>query len=358
MGRVNYGHKTQTEKFTELIRQASVSIITIIPAFKNQYIEDVLLSLERQTIQPDKIIFSDDSPDRSVLKKIESFLDGKSEDFQAKIILTTGPRQGAHANISNLLDEYVNNSYKYFHILFDDDVLSEKFYEMHLYGLEKYDLGISINKRHFIDTNQRILNINQYPGLINMNTSKFLVLDKLFLYKSIIPSTTNWLGENSNCIASTRLKEIFKNMSFGDNIIYCGLGDVGGFLSISDKESLIFINEYLSGYRQSPHQNTSNLTSETFQAGLWAWVPISIHGYKLNLITENEFQESLIAIKNRIKAINKSHKGILDEAFDMLVKNDANSKEFFISQWNNYLSSFGEGKLVLKLNSIINSNSK
>jgi glycosyltransferase involved in cell wall biosynthesis len=71
-----------------------MSIVTVIPAYKSQYIEDVLSSLEKQTVQPDRIIFSDDSKDNSVVKKIEHLLNKKSPEFQSKIILKEGPKKG------------------------------------------------------------------------------------------------------------------------------------------------------------------------------------------------------------------------------------------------------------------------
>jgi hypothetical protein len=221
---------------------------------------------------------------------------------------------------------------------------------MHLFGLKKYGLGISVNKRHFIDVNRNIININQYPGLLNINSSEFLVLDKLFLYKSVLPTTNNWLGEFTNCLASIRHKEIFKQTIFDDGLNYYGLNDIGTFLRISDKEPLIFINHYLSGFRQSPYQNTSNLNSLSLKAGVWAWVLIAIHGYQSNLISATEFKQSLASIKDRKEMMFHDSDGPLDQALNNLILSEIERGESFILEWTRFLNTFSDGRQALGFN--------
>lgn len=241
----------------------------------------------------------------------------------------------------------MDSAHQYFHILLDDDLISEKFYEMHLLGLKKYGLGISVNKRHFVDVNRNIININQYPGLLNINSSEFLLLDKLLLYKSVLPTATNWLGELTNCLVSTRHKELFKQTIFDDGLNYYGLDDIGTFLRISDKEPLIFINRYLSGFRQSPHQNTSNLASASLKAGVWAWVLIAIHGYQSSLITTAEFKQSLMSIRHRKELMFRDSDGPLDQALHTLILGEFDGGDSFIIQWKKFLASFSEGRQAL-----------
>jgi hypothetical protein len=115
-----------------------MSLITLIPAFKVNYFEETLHSLSRQSVLPDKIIISDDSKNGAVIEYADRLLKTKMANLQDKVILIEGPKEGAHTNIVSLIDGFIENLEDRFHVLFDDDILSDKFYEMHNIAFNKY----------------------------------------------------------------------------------------------------------------------------------------------------------------------------------------------------------------------------
>jgi hypothetical protein len=327
-----------------------MSLITLIPAFKVNYFEETLHSLSRQSVLPDKIIISDDSKNGAVIEYADRLLKTKMANLQDKVILIEGPKEGAHTNIVSLIDGFIENLEDRFHVLFDDDILSDKFYEMHNIAFNKYQCGLTINKRHFIDVNNKIIPINQYPGLIDMINSDYLIMHSLFLNKSTVPLATNWLGEYSNCVISAKYKDIVKMASFSEGYSYYGLEDIGNFLKIAETEPIAFINQYLSGFRQSPHQNTTNLSSKTLHAGVWAWAIIAIHAHNNSFITDIEFLQAIRSVNDRQKVMLKDYYYVeLDCALSGLTQGGHNSKDIFTSAWNKFLSSFDEGLVAIKV---------
>ena len=90
-----------------------MEITTLIPAYKPKYLIDLLQSFRNQTVKPAQIFISDDSPDRSFIKMLNS---EPLKDLIKDLNITSfqGPQLGAYNNIRHLMHLY-NKSTKYFY---------------------------------------------------------------------------------------------------------------------------------------------------------------------------------------------------------------------------------------------------
>jgi hypothetical protein len=330
-----------------------MAIITLIPAYKKDFIEDVLECLSAQTVKPDKIYLSDDSPENLITTLVDELLKDKFHNIRERLTFVNGPKKGAHANISSMINQFIVNEEDYFHIFLDDDLISNTFYEMHLRALQNTNAYLSINKRHFVNFKREILALNQYPSLITKLNLEFINLGKNFLYKSTVPKTLNWVGEYTNLVYSAKTKNILLTQSFDDGLIFYGLGDIGSVLNIIEKFDVVFINNTLSAFRQSEVQGTSNITSPSHQAGIWAWAEIALHAFNYKYISNLEFQNSLKNTLYRYKLIHLTTNNSFLNIVEDLILNKPNSKFKFNATWISFLESFPDGKSALKFRSQI-----
>ena len=122
-----------------------MDIVTLIPAFKPQYLPDLLNSLRLQSRPTRKIIFSDDSPDGAYRATLMS--DAFAPLRQGlDIECHEGPRRGGYPNVLRLLDIWAGSS-ALVHVLLDDDVIYPEFYERHLVAHASAHFSCTISRR-------------------------------------------------------------------------------------------------------------------------------------------------------------------------------------------------------------------
>lgn len=327
-----------------------MTFVTLVPACKPQFFPQALDCLERQDLLPGRIIVSDDSPDGSVIAATRRWLEAKPDSRIADLVeCVEGPRQGAHANIVALMThEHVERS-DYFHVCFDDDVLDRAFYRIHVETLARHPDCLSVNKRHIIDPHGVILDDNHYPAFVNDARQGMLLLDERVAYSSTVPAMTNWFGELTNCMFPVRCRHVLDRMHFDDGICYYGLGDIGAVLRLSHTGQVVFVNRYLSGFRQSSLHTTAKRTSNVCLASLWAWWAIAIHARRTRRISTLEYERFLRPFRS---AVRKSTGGLATDgmrrAFAGHGRDLQAAEDDFLAEWRAFLDGFTEGRLALR----------
>lgn len=136
-----------------------LKLLTVIPTWNNeQFIEQTLESLSRQTLKPDRVIVSDDwSTDRTV-EIVRNF-----KGITCDVIPSTPPL-GQFQNFNRCLDLAAEARTEYLQILHADDIIEPKFYETMtdlLSNCNGFGLAWCIDER--IDENGKFLSISGKP---------------------------------------------------------------------------------------------------------------------------------------------------------------------------------------------------
>ncbi len=309
-------------------------IATLIPAYKTDYLADLLQSLVLQTYKKFSVIISDDSPDNRVTQML---LSPEFSKFTQQLNLTIidGPKLGKnHENIRHLLNVW-NNQTELVHFLFDDDVIYPTFYAMHARVHLQSDTTLSVSKRWYADANGMPIEPQLIPenfGNLNVNV---LNISQLDLATSTIPNCNNWLGEYSNVVFKSSAVGMLSTLSVDDVSIY-GLGDIGSFIFASD--NVLWINEYLGFFRRHGQQITGQIDNPSFKAGHLAWVSLAIVALNRRLIDLSGFHNTL-SIMHRAIA-NRYPDEIEMMQFNRLIADlilNIDKTPDFLSEWKNFI---------------------
>jgi hypothetical protein len=263
-------------------------LMTLIPAFKPEFLDKTLSSVHSQSIRPSCVLISDDSQN-SIFVKLHNANHYKTCFPNLNIQVIEGPKTGAPSNLLNLI-RHAKGKAKYFHFLFDDDVIFPEFYNEHLRVLQAAVANCTISRRWIIDEMGAVINSTSSPFV--PNSSKYLKLEAKLLFETIIPNINNWLGEFSNAVMDDEALKLLEDGRL-DGIPYIGLWDVGLFLQTAEEKNLILIDNYLSGFRQSSASITSSKTSNLFKLAILAWLPLASYGYSKKYISKDQFLNCL-----------------------------------------------------------------
>lgn len=327
-----------------------MTFVTLIPAYKPHFFPQALDCLESQALLPGRIIVSDDSPDGAVIAATRSWLEAKPDARIASIIeCVVGPRQGTHANILSLLaHEHVQRS-DFFHVFFDDDVLDRDFYGTHMEALSQHSGCLSVNKRRIVDHHGVIIDVNHYPDFINAARDATLRLDEPTAYSSTMPAMINWFGELTNCMFPEHCRHVLARMHFDDGICYYGLGDIGVVLEMSQAGRVVFVNRYLSGFRQSGVHTTAQRTSNVCVASVWAWWAIAIHARRTRRVSRIDYERFLGAFRPAVRKLGGGPAADgMRRAFARHGRDLPAAEADFLAAWRAFLESFPEGRHALR----------
>jgi len=306
----------------------SEMLITLIPAYKTQYIAELLLSLTTQTYKNFKVIISDDSPNAEVTALISQ---PQFAPLLKKLNLEViaGPKQGSFANVVNLLNRW-NQSTPYVHILFDDDLIYPTFYQQHLMAHTKANVGTSVSYRWVGNEHAVPVSSPALPAFLDENDASVLLVDADQLFQSVVPDCTNWLGEFSNTVYSADVILKIKAQSL-NGIPYHGLGDIGLLLQASLSSKTAIIKQHLGVFRMNPHQNTGNFSSISFRCAYVAWIALALSSYELGKIDVTQAKRAIDKIGS---AIHHHFQGV-DEMLDFV-----RLQQRYAVGTDNYKSSF------------------
>ncbi|WP_322052522.1 glycosyltransferase family A protein [Paraburkholderia bannensis] len=255
-----------------------MTITTLIPAFKPKYLRDLLIALQHQTLRPERIIVSDDSPDRAFRTLLLSE-PLKSATASMNIEVIDGPRAGGLANCRHLLKAW-NGSTELVHLLFDDDVIYPDFYAAHRDAHASGQFDCSISRRWTALESGQPVGQLPAPDAIAKHPHRVLSLQSDLVFMTTIPGCNNWFGEFSNAVLNRDAAAMMMDTRLA-GISYEGLGDVGMFLAASLKKPLCLINEPLGYFRTNPAQATQQTSSHAFRLGILAWAALAIGGMRV-----------------------------------------------------------------------------
>lgn len=280
------------------MRHEPVHVTTLIPAFKHEFFEQLLVALNAQVVKPDRIIISDDSKEDLFLSSV-----GKTafrELFEGlNIEIVQGPKKGQYANFRHLV-KLLTDEDTCFHILCDDDIIDPGFYQMHRKAQASSDALCSFSKRRIARANGLTTSAGHYPPAITRSRHKMMLLETEFLYRSTLPAMNNWLGEFSNTVLKNDAISFFLQPSL-NGICHYGLYDLGIFLRASEQNGSILINEYLGAFRQSPSQYSSQTGSPTYRSSILAWIALSIAAYRGGRLTKEQLFSCAATATNVLK---------------------------------------------------------
>ncbi|MEX3956106.1 glycosyltransferase family 2 protein [Trinickia sp. EG282A] len=315
-----------------------MKITTIIPAYKAKYLHDLLIALYHQTVRPERVIFSDDSPDRAFHAELQS--DAlKAATAGMNIEVVDGPRAGAFANCRHLLKVW-NGSTPLAHLLLDDDVIYPDFYERHLAVHAMGGVDCTVSRRWTAVESGQPVGRLPVPEQVRLHGERAFLLAPEFLFSTTIPTCNNWLGELSNAVFNHDTAALLDDPRLA-GISFEGLGDIGLFLSASLKKPVGFLNEPLGYFRLSPSQNSQVRSTRDFKQGRLAWIALGLAALRLNKLGRDQASQ---CFGTSAGLIMNDYAGVEDMAafcdlLPGLVRCEPAACERFVEIWHAFLAS-------------------
>ena len=311
-------------------------ITTLVPAYKVQYIAQLLSCLASQNYKKFRVIISDDSPNNEVTAVIRQLqMKGLASGLSLSIV--EGPKKGAHANLLHLLKTW-NNSSPLVHFLFDDDLIYPSFYQMHVTAHTNAKISASVSYRWIGDETGAPAKSPGVPEFIANSNTRIELLNADQLFQTTVPYCMNWLGEFSNSIFTSTAIDLFHEHTLG-GISYYGLWDIGLLLQASLSTDVAIIKEHLGVFRMNPHQNTGNFASVSFRCAYVAWISLALASYGLGKINKEQAAQAIQSISKMISAHFQGAEEMLQfarlhEVFDV---GSAEFKSAFDELWHEML---------------------
>ncbi|MBY0454756.1 MAG: glycosyltransferase family 2 protein [Burkholderiaceae bacterium] len=312
-----------------------MKITTLVPAYKPKYLFELLVSMRNQTVKPEKIIFSDDSPDQSFIY----ILNGdqiKEVTADLNIEVIPGPRSGGWNNFRHLMRIYAGKT-DIFHIQLDDDICYPNFYEQHLKAHAIGYVPCVISRRWTAMESGQPLRDLGVPSAISDHPQRMLSLDANLLFTHTVGMSANWLGEFSNATFRSDMVPELDDASMG-GISFSGLEDLGGFLKASLKAPVGYINEHLGYFRTSAEHNSANPMGRPMKLAHLAYVALAIGCRRLGYISSEQERAIVSALCPIIKQryfLEEDMKEFCD-LMPFLEINSRNSEDLFIEMWGKF----------------------
>jgi hypothetical protein len=319
-------------------RGSDVKITTVIPAYKPKYLHELLTSLYHQTVRPERVIFSDDSPDSAFRTALQSEA-VRSAMAGLNIEVIDGPRAGAFANCRHLLQAW-NGSTRLVHFLLDDDIIYPEFYERHLAVHAAGAVDCSVSRRWTSLEPGLPVGRLPVPEPIARHERRVLSLESGFLFTTTIPSCNNWLGELSHAVFNHEVSGLLDEPRLA-GISFEGLGDIGFFLSASLRKPIGFLTDVLGYFRLNPAQNTQQSSSRDFKAGHLAWIALGLAAQRLGKLHPAQAAQCFRTIGGLIvKRFGDSpDMAPFCELLPALIRGDAAAADRFLGSWQAFIDS-------------------
>ncbi len=267
-----------------------MKIATLVPAYKPQYLVELLTSLRHQTVKPEFILFSDDSPDQAFIASLNNE-PLKSLIAPMNVRAVPGPRQGAYNNFRHLLDVWAGET-ELFHMLLDDDIIYPGFYEQHLLAHQTGRIGCSVSRRWTAtESGQPTMDL-PVPTAIKTHPNRMLSLTPDVLFPTTVGASGNWLGEFSNAVFAAHLAPMVREPRM-DGIDYSGLEDLGAFLNASLRAPLGFLNDHLGYFRTSAQQNSADPMGRPMKLAHLAYLSLAISARRLGQLSDEQAHRCL-----------------------------------------------------------------
>lgn len=312
-----------------------MNITTLIPAFKPQYLKQLLIGLEAQTLRPARIIVSDDSPNQAFRSAL---LDGPFKQIAQKLNIETleGPRQGVAANGRQLMRAW-NAETELLHILMDDDVIYPDFYERHMavHATGQFDCSVS-RRWTALETGQPVGSLSM-PDEVKQHSDRLVALEPDYLFVTAVPDRNNWLGEHSNSIFNRRAIDACATGSIA-GISFSGLEDIGMFLAASLRAPVCFINEPLGFFRMNATQTSQQPTSHSFKLGVLAWAALGLAGLRVGMLRPEHAIQCFNGVLQQLQAryAGSADMQVFIALMQELSAGNGAAAEAFVQTWHDF----------------------
>jgi len=312
-----------------------MSFTTLIPAYKPQYLSELLQALMAQSLPPSRVIISDDSPDGAFLRILADPANATIVD-SLHIEVVQGPKQGAWANFQQLLRLHANRT-PYLHLLLDDDIPYPSFYARHLEAHKLSDNGCVVSRRWYADEKGQPMRDLRVPAPLDARIERLLSLPGPVLFPLTLGVCNNWMGEFSNFTFSNRWTEALIHPQIGG--ISCnGLEDIGSVLMVAQTVPVSWINEHLGYFRLNPHQCTAQPLSRNYKRGALAWTAMAIAALRGGHLDEANARASLAHSTGHVV---RGYAGQVDmqpfiEVLPGVAVGDAAATETFLALWQDF----------------------
>ena len=266
------------------------SLITLIPAYKADYLAELFLGLRSQSFKDFRVVLSDDSPGGAITELIRS---GAFESLIAalNLLVVQGPRQGSLKNIHHLIDGWAGQA-PLVHVLMDDDIVYPDFYRSHALAHARGAPGAWVSQRWLTASDGRPGAMPALPAFFDDVPERLVYLDAQALFATTALHCQNWLGEFSNMVLSQEAVRRLRGSSM-NGLSYYGLADIGVLLDVSNHAPIVFIRDHLGGFRSHPQQTTHKRQSFALKCGYIAWVALALAGWRSGHLNAEQTQASL-----------------------------------------------------------------
>jgi Glycosyl transferase family 2 len=259
-----------------------MQITTLVPAYKPQYLPELLASLRQQTRPARQIIVSDDSPNgefraalfSDALAPLRAGLD---------IEFHEGPRQGGYANMMHLVRLWAGRS-ELLHLMLDDDVAYPEFYERHLVAHASAQLSCSISRRWTANEQGHPISGQAVPPGVANSAHRLVSLDAGVVFMTTAAECRNWFGEFSNTVFRAETAPLLLKPDFG-GVSYAGLWDLGAFMAASLQAPVGYVQDYLGFFRIGGTSNTSKFFGPYMKAAHLGYGALAMGGQRIGMYT-------------------------------------------------------------------------
>lgn len=272
-------------------------ILTLIPAFRADYLEDVFQGLACQTYKNFKVIVADDSANGSVSSHIIS---GKYSIYTSGLDISIIKGGGSEFENHNLLLRTWGGSTALAHIHHDDDYILPDFYRQHIIAHGNLPITISASPRWLANRDGHPAAYSHSPIDSSHSNERYSVLKPDYLVKSLLVPVRNWIGEFSNVVFSSKFLEFMPSLPSIDDPFW-GMNDMSMYLTnCGHGDNMGYIRDHLSVYRR-PVANVEYRNPNTISGKIlrFAWVAFSVEAWRNKMLNDEDF---LAALSNSLKA--------------------------------------------------------
>ncbi len=312
-----------------------MQITTIVPAYKHQYLGELIACLLHQTVRPHKVLLSDDSPDGAFTRLLA---DGPLAQAASALDITVvpGPRLGAFANWHHALHTY-GGSTELFHVLCDDDIVYPGFYERHLHAHAQGRFGVSVSRRWTATESGQPVRDLPVPQAVADHPQHLLALGPAVLFPHTCGRGTNWLGEVSNAVfRAERARHIMRPEVGG--VSYLGLEDIGAFLCTSLDATVAYINDHLGYFRTNAHQASQQHYGRPLKLAHGAYIALSVIGHRAGHLSAEQLRHAVLAVGSSVLTHYATQDDLqpLVAALRRWIGGDAEGEATFLDAWHAY----------------------
>jgi hypothetical protein len=312
-----------------------MDVTTLIPAFKPQFLPQLLKALKHQTYKPTRVIVSDDSPEQVFVTTLRGIQDSPlARDLNLTVV--AGPRQGGSINVRHLLEVWGGQT-ELFHVLCDDDLIYPDFYRWHV-AVQGAGFRCTVSRRWSSDELGQPVSMLNEPSEVRGAAQALISVSAQQLIPAVVSNANNWLGEVSNVVMHRDLADLYRDMAF-DGISYSGLDDIGTILRASTRQPIGLITHFLGMFRQHADQNSTNQLRRVIKLGHVAWIALAIATERAGYLSHEQAQQCIatIAPATLVKYANEPDMTQLCAAISRITRNEAGAEDGFLSCWAEFV---------------------